>query len=593
MIGNVKIGVLMASLMVFGAANTSALADSAAVPPITAPLGSARYLGPWLEDRLQEMVLSCTPGKRLKMTKINSKKELDVSAVTQSMRNAFDLNANPLGRRIKSYQGKDMINYFANVYQGSNVDALVIAPDDIYLDIVDENSPNFVKAPRVDQAMLIQTCATAMKGALEANVGYSFPIASLKAAIDADYQDSNSVSLNLIKTTFRSPLWTAYTGVKTTSQSPFHAAMTILRWYEVNSGRASRVDNKLLVEFEGAGVTRVSGAKRNLKVDSSASYSLGIPLFGDSAGSTSGEVSWLTKLEATQYQVAVIERESGGLEIKSMPLPSLANAIAKATETADVTLDRQISGDDFTLYNRSPRTLTYVIDRLPPSMCRNVWRVVQNSPALTVGIAKVGNPSVIASSAGWQSCRVPVIFSPNATMSLTNAQSLDIVLEYPILSGINRHTVKLQAETVVFPELRFPHLNLLKTMAKPTAKKMTDDGVTSTRLIWSFTYQLTENGQVENESKIDITGLNTSCTPIVPDSKWIQPSRRKQLSYNAAGKLLVIDLEIQWDGDYETATPLPDFSTCELSGEAEFTLTNGKKTKRPFPEAQFQYPISK
>lgn len=590
-----RTGLLVSCGMLIGFAGLfpTASAKAPPSPPITAPSGATVYLGPWLEDRLQEMVQSCTPAKRLKMTKINDKKELDVSAVTPAVRTAFDLNANPLGRRIRPYEGDSMIYYFANVYQGADFDSLRIAGGGDYLDIADRNAPEFVKASRVDEAVLVQTCATAMSGALDANAGYGLPIASVKAAFDADYQNSNAFSLNLIKTKFRSPLWTAYTGEKTATQSPFHAAMTLLRWYELHPSRVNATDNKLLIEFEGVGVTQILGAKRNLKVTGTASYSVGIPLIGDSNGSVSGETSWFTSLAAEKYKVAVMEKDDGGLAITPADLPSVAAAISKAAATASVMLERQVSGDDFTLYNRSPRTFAYVIDRLPPSMCTGAWRVVQNSPATNVAAARAGTPGIVTASDGWQSCRVPVTFSPGASMPLTSSQTLDIALEYPITSGINAQAVRLQAEAVTLPALKYPHLLLRKAQAKPTAEKQTAGQVVSTKLTWKFTYQLTDNNQVANESRIDITGLATSCTPALTAPQWIEPTRRLQLSSDAAGKSLDVILEVQWDGDYASLTPAPDFSACKLQGDVIFTLTNGQNVTREFPALQFQYPVPK
>ncbi len=593
---NIDCKLLVSCGMAVGFAGLAApvFAETPPSPPITAPQGSTVYLGPWLEDRLQEMVQSCTPSKRLKMTKINQNKEFDVSAVTPSMRAAFELNVNPLGRRIRPYEGDSMIYYFANVYQGADFDTLKItSAGSDYLDIVDKDAPEFVKASRVDQAVLVQTCATAMSGAIDANAGYSLPIASVKAAFDADYQGSNSYSLNLIKTKFRSPLWEAYTGVRSATQSPFHAAMTLLRWYELHPSRAQATDNKLLIEFEGVGVTQILGAKRNIKVAGSASYSVGIPLIGGSQGGFIGETSWFTSLSAEKYKVAVMEKDGGGLSITPAAMPSLSEALSKAVATASVSLDRLETGEDLTLYNRNPRTLTYVIDRLPPAMCTAAWRVFQKSPATTVAQVRVNTPSIVTGKDGWDSCRVPVTFWPSPTMPLNSSQTLDIGFEYTVIPGANAKSLRLQAETVSLPALQYPHLLLRKTQSTPTSEKQTVGQVVSTKLNWKFTYQIMDNNQVANETKIDITGLSTSCAPVVTSPQWIEPTRRLQLLSDAAGKSLDVNLELQWDGDYAALTPAPDFSTCKLSGDVIFTLTNGQSVTREFPTLQFLYPIPK
>lgn len=560
--------------------------------PITAPSGrgAGPFLGPWLEDHFQRMIMSCSPsGSRLQLTKVKKDSPFDVSAVPKDLRVALGLtDASRVGSAVAVRDGKSVIYLFANVYTKAEAATLTISSGANYLDTIRDDAPDFTTMPRVASAFLLQTCATTMSAALDANAGYTIPVISLKGGFEADYKAGSTFALSLTRTIFKSPILEAYNGNDTPDQSPFNAAMTMVGWHMRHPTRPD--GNVLLDSFEGVALYEQSGLKRNTNISASASARGGIPLVVQAGTDTAASANWFTDFRANNYSVAIFQSDAGALTATTVPMPTLAEAVARAAATGRVTLDRQKTGDDLTLYNRAPRTLHYIVERLPAPLCLSDWRLRGGSQQdATLALA----PPVAGQGAdGWPVCRFAVTFQPSAAMPLGQERPIQVTLELPTGASAGAPAVALKAEDVVLKPLKYPHLARTGSDLRPVVVGTERNGSNvRTALEWKSQYQLTDNNTLAENVLVDLTDLTTHCTPSPDAASWVEPTRTLAIRQLGSAKVAELSLEMSWNGDFSTVGPEVTFAQCTISGPIIYTLKGGQTVTKDFPDLRFDYPV--
>jgi len=559
--------------------------DVKAVPPITvsAARGNGPFLGPWIEARFQEMIKSCL-GSTLKMKRLKKDPLFDVSAVPNGLRGPLQLDNG--GPKILEQNGKAVAYLFGTVYTEAELQTLRPANGNFYLSSVFDDAPDYVKMPRMNGAAYAQSCATSMSAAIAANAGFTFPIASIKGGFDADYDANSGYSLNLVQATFKSPTLVAYSGATTTDQSPFNAAMLFFDWYREHPERIETA-NKLLDSFQGVAIYNQMGFKRKTTFDTNAAYKVGLPLIGSSNGDVITNAQWLTGFNAQSYWVAIYRRDDGALDAVTVAMPSVDDVIAKAGATGSVVIDRAASGSDFTLYNRTARSITYRIERLPTRLCQADWRVVAQNLPVNVATVSKGKVAVVAGADGWPACNISVTFQPAKAMPLNVSRDLALTFELPVKPEADAKKISLAAEVVSMSALEKPHLGQISNDQRPKFMGKSTAGGTRSSIRWTAQYQLTDQGATVADKGIDIDYLVFACAS-EPEN---MPTRAIDLRAGGASRVVELTLNAEWNGDFEVSQPNLTYTPCTLSGDIVYTLTNTKKVTKEFPTLRFLYPV--
>ncbi len=550
---------------------------------------------------MQDMMGTCSIDN-FEMWRKKDKKKHKTSALSNRVRQAFDIRNGELGDEIASYNPghRSMVYYFAQVYTPEELATLTITSNNTrYLDIVQEDRPEFVKAPRVNETILTETCSTALAGAMEANSGFTFPVLTIKAGIEADYDGSTSHSLNLIRTEFRSPIWEAYTHAEKAKQSPFHAAMTFALWYIDNPDRID-AKNMLLKAFEGAAAFQTSGMKRRKSLSGDAAYDVSVPFLGGSSGKANASNYWITDLGQIKYGLA-IQKNNGKLRISDEELPSIADIVRTANQYAKVTLNGSEDAGDYTLYNRQPINFTLELSRLPARLCRGDWKLVHSQLNTSTGKIELNSPTSKTGEDLWPTCSFPVTFHPSSTMSLKDDHTLSLALEFDLKSALGNagsslgaQTISLEVPSIALKALTKPSLARLFFNREPevTATSSLAAGSIRTTLQWKGEYQLEGSEPLPAKPSADTSGLSYDCGIPATSPDWYAPSIASDITANGSVTTLNIVLNGSWDGDY--AKDLNDseiaFTQCLLKGNVGFTLKDGQTVKREFQTTAFRYP---
>lgn len=541
-------------------------------------------MGPWLEQKFQQMIQNCVPGvSGLKMTKLNKTKEFSVTAIPFQLRNYLSLENG--GARIDPQEGRSVRLLFAHVFTPEEEAAFKIDTGQFYLSNVEDGVPAFLSIPDVNGAAYNHTCATAMRSALEMNAGYTIPVASLKGGFNGDYTGSTSYSLTLVDGTFMSPILASYESDSLAGLRPFHAAMTIFSWYQEHPERIA-AKNRLLAELTGTAVYQQAGMKRAVDLGASAEFKAAFLSIISGSGSASAKANAVSDFQAQTFSVAIAADDAGKRRANFKDLPALSDAISRAEEHGTVV--REGEGDDLTLYNRDAKTLWFAVSQLPQKLCTNLWRVEQSSSsAMNATVARAGAPAIFIGKDGFPGCKIGVRVVPSPDMPMSTAQELDLLFILP-MSGAQSNNVKLAADRVTFPAFDRPHLSPIATPIQPSvASKLTTGTAVTSNLEWVLQYQLHDRQDNRTAMFVNAEPLRVKCT-----GNPFLPTRSATIRETGQGSRVVeLRLMIPWSGDFDLAGNQISYDSCSIEGSISYTLKNGQTAERPFPTTRIELPV--
>ena len=464
----------------FGAMPTMAQVRSP-IPFVRANDGTAE-LGGWLEDRLQRMVNTCT-GSRLVMKGVIS--TIPVSAIPGIVYDELRISDKP---RVKISDGASVSYQFGTVYTG--LDPLLTKVSTAIDGFDYANVGDRITSPGLNSVTYNNSCASVLNAAVKANGSYSLPVASLQAALQSDYEGSNSYALSLVSGTFASPLMRSLDNadpvIGERLYRPLEAALIVWNWYQANSDKIGS-KNWVLKDFTGAAIYKWSGMKQQVKIGGSVSGSVTVPGFSGSA-STSGSINTSLLINAESFEVAMrpLRRENFA------PMISLPDLIAVAKNYGSFKLGEGSS--TLELYNRDAKKLRYQTVQLPQQFCKlGLWGTdVQNIELLDVGFNKENGI-----------CTFDVQYSP---ASADSDVRLTPSFQRTIVAGGSTYVLKLTPAAVTLSARREPYLKFAGGLATPTFLPLGAVPPTS-RLQWTFRYELSDNGLVADDSQISFSNV--------------------------------------------------------------------------------------
>ncbi|MDB5580973.1 MAG: hypothetical protein JWR80_6149 [Bradyrhizobium sp.] len=508
--------------------------------------GGTQTLGGWLEQRLQDMVKNCT-GSSLKMKYWRTQ---DVSAIPNILYTDLRISSHPL---IQVLDGASVTHRFGTVFTGQDH---AISTDIAGLDYANTNDMS--TEPGLNSVTYNNTCASVLNAAVDANAGYSLPVASIQAALKADYEGSNSYALNLVSGTFLSPIprslrhETPIAGE--TLLPPLQTALILWAWYRQNPDKIGQI-NQIISRFTGQALYHWSGLKQKTKVEGSVSGNVTFPGITFKA-QTSASVNNAVSIDAASFEVAM---DPATIKYATLPNPDALALMAK--ESGEFTLGTNSS--DTVLFNRDTKIFFEQTKNISLEYCQmNLWQ----SDSALVSLANVAYDSAKAA------CTFELHYTP------TSADA-DILLrpavQQTIATGSKDYVLKLSTPPIALTARKEPYLIFNSGLGTPTFQLVSAGPPTTSNLIWTYRYTLTTTGnQVSDATKINFSQVSLSC----PSNQAVQaqPLFTASLQQGGDNRVMTITLTAQYDGDAPgTGAPL-EYAECTLTGNVAFLLGNAK-----------------
>ena len=546
------------------------------VPPIderTDAKGNP-ILGGWLEMRFQQMVQSCTQtNERLTVEKKGfwGDDVREVSAIPLTVSRELNLQV-PQSLLVQS--DGNVIREFGYVYTKgeTNTDQHNNAS---YLDIDYSHDAAQLTEPGISGVDYFSTCSSSMSAALQASAGYSLPIASVKAGLSSDYDQSNSYALHLVTGTFDSPVLLMYYGKVPSvspSQSKLFADLLFWKWYKDHTDRLSS-DNWILQEFKGLALYKTGGFKQQTKFDFNIQGS--VTLAAASAnGVADAKFENQTQILVSSFQTAAIFDSAGALHRIFFQLPTIAKLMNDIPLEASASVD--VASSTLDLVDKAPKVHVQDIAGLPAEFCDpHRWQTQGAQVSIQAAVEDVKN--------NQQVCSFSVAYTPTDD-DLTNG----VVLKYNFVNTIdaadgNKYDLKIPAGAT----LNGSNIPRLQLAGGARFWNASNAGIGLANLTWQLVYQLIDNNRIQNSSDIDLSSVTLTCSPSVD----AQPILTATITAGAPPKKLTIDATAQFQG----AAPDPTnskYSQCKLGGNVIYTLTGAANpVSKPLPDTVLYYPM--
>lgn len=548
-------------------------------------------LGGWVEQAMQQMVRDCTqtPGNaNLRIQHTNGLHFTsdwgEVSAIPTQIVSDLKLNSAD-SSTVFINSDESITREFGYVYTKSQQDTDQKEPDR-YLGLEYNVDKDQAISPGISGFQYNATCSNALNASLDASGGYSFPIATVKASLSADYEGSTSYSISLVKGQFASPILAMYKGTNgdglSTSGEEFFAALVFWDWYASHPDQVGE-RNSVLSDFDGLSLYKSASAKEKTKLAANVSAGISAAVATASAATDLGHTT-ASQFTGNSYESAAVVK--AGKPVRHFAdIPALRDVITQASLRGRFRLDTKLSDDAYLYDATSQKKFVQNISFLPSKFCdAGLWSV--DSSAINISDAKP-----FAASGVVGGCSFYVTYTPPK-----DAQLVDTTLAYNFaLSFVDgkgtAQSLKLSSDPISLIARTTPRLEYLSGLDTPSITKQSNS---SASLTWNLLFKLVDDGAITNTAQIDFRSVDfeNSCGQTAVAN--VQPGLLDNSVPAAAAKTLQIVVYNSYGRVLGDMTKTDAYVPCKLQGKATFTITDNtgaqRQVIRSFPDTVLQFP---
>jgi hypothetical protein len=560
---------------------SAAHADPA--PPARSYAADNPSLEGWVEDEMQAMMGSCVGG-RLKMLKkkaFGGSEEVAISAVPPLISDGLKLGLKP---QITLQNGGSLTREFAYVRSDVN-DASFDNSDLNALALNFTNTNDQLPTVGLDQTNYVATCASVLSAKATAGGDFSFPMATVKAGLDADYSKSNSYSISMVAGHFESPIVAMYNGLNAgdaSSADSAYAALLFWNWYDRNRGKIAQTQH-ILRYFDGVSLYMVAGFKKKDQFSVNISSGASSPFVSGSAESKLS-LNQLTEASLTGYRSVVNLSADGKPARDYFELPQLDELRDVVAERADVLFDAAASDDRMLV--SGDKKISEIAFSGPSAMCDPTqWKTDDARVAVTGAAIEVARKR--------QACKFSLLYKPTAADRNEGAQ-LKFALVTKAAIGTPAKPIAVPAPLIAYQGTRRPSLDYVSGTLMPTVTPLPGPLPNST-LSWRINYRLVTDpsARVTTTDNIDTTNLALTCPRTVSVSSAPAYTITFEGPQNGNGRNLWIGVTAQYIGPTPDPSKLDGFDTCVLSGTLDYTIAGLQApVSRSAPPVNLAYPTT-
>jgi hypothetical protein len=453
---NLTKGIAIIFLAAFGfsritqAQATLAFTDPDANGAATAADGSMK-VGWFLESEFTPYFKNCT-GALMK------KKQATVSSVPVPVISALGLRVSDWVIQPRKYT---VANAFAIIFPTENL------PDTDVIDPKSQLGMNVLGDPAamlpqgVSKVIYSSNCTAILGAAAGVDSKISFPLASLSAAVKADYQSNNAGELGLIVGIFNSPFLQLYNNLQGHDGAVF-AHLLVWDWYRNKYSTLALVPSEkysVLSWFNGISLYRIDKESRqtdgSVNMSGSASYAGLVSV----TGSLNAQYKKYGAINVTNYKFAPFasKKSSPPSTYGFQQLASVDEIVTWAKEGVFSTLDPKSFSTNNVLRQGYPEMHSQIIKGVPQALCDHHLWTANPSVFPKAGSLSVTGESVIAvtETQPVPACSLTLTFKPDDSL-FSGASSGNVDLFYSLDTRIADKTFEVTAEKVPLQTSSFP-----------------------------------------------------------------------------------------------------------------------------------------
>lgn len=344
------------------------------------------------------------------------------------------------------------------------------------------------------------TCGSIIEGATRSSGEYNFPVATIKGALSAEYNDDKKSSLQIAKGRLLSPIWEMWASENANAANPgyrFYAGMLFWDWW----GNKPPGNYSLMTYFDGTFLFRQTERQSTAKVSASTEASLTLPMV-----SASGELNMQGSRGSTfsfadfhaYIDVATGASKTMGFE----DVPTVAVIVSAVQQNTRRSNPNYTSGQ--IIENSEPKLFWVDIFSMPASFCNDGWEVrdsaIANSPSNSLSFV-----SIQPAGGNSTACRFMFQYTPSVV------SQGEVSLTPTLFSQSTREGKRLiiPGGTVAFSRNTRPAVGLIKS--HPMRSTSIPGVPNRYELTWTLDLRLDDEGKFANINSINVDSVQISC----------------------------------------------------------------------------------
>lgn len=438
----------------------------------------------------------------------------------------------------------------------------------------------------------LHNCTTVISAAAKVNADVNIPFAALKAALDAQANDSTITTMALVSGSFKSPFYKAYKD-QLTREEKLAALFNLWNWYSLNKEAAART-NYIVTSF--------NGISANTLIDKNKSASGGISFSGASSvpfvqvdAEAAANFKLATNIEIKEFSTAAFYRtktprdDTDNIASIDGKVPDITTITAPTyqeiiDELGTYSTSTNFQGDYLTTGKTSLHTQS--IAGIPDILCHDDrWRL-KNSTNSGKGSfrLKVEKGNVLPQNANIKTCNFNIEYTPDSNEIKTDAGvTLNFTLETD--RDIKGKKVVLKTTPVFYRTKN--NINLQNSGYKKLFATVADpDNPGDTIIGWNPVLQFIESDTIDFGIAPSLSTPKLVCTsgknytldflPLLFDSAQKKVTLRVQHTV-----LTTENLDIRSTDSYDSCTVSGNLKFSRLAGLAPIEIPFSTEIRFP------------
>lgn len=485
----------MASAVAITTAGPAAAAEAV---PSPAPYTTPGTLGHWAEAQFSQVVTDCMPASsgRLQLQEFRDGKfrggAKTISAVPSVVASGLKFPA-AASTPLLPFGASKVTGVFGYIYSGPEKTAPKFV-DSHFLDIDYSGDQDQIVTPRAGFTTYTSDCTGILASALEANVDFAFPVASVRSMFSGDIDAKRRGRANVVAGTFVSPIVSMWNGkglpsTMKASGAKFYTA--VLFWDFYNTNYQHLTDNWLLAQADGASFYRFLSASNDLTSEASIDGDLSVPFLTTKASArVAYERSWKAEVQDVGF---VIYNTLGPSNFMAMPTVGEVLGVASSYRGVRVGYpEGQI------VQPGAPLKFHEDVDYLPASYCDDgAWTATPVSSLGGTASLSIEKAEMTSIDGQKRACRFDIVYNPGE-FSDSNVVSLAFSL---VRLNLNKPALVpaliVPVETASFTHSQHPAL----TARIGNVRTWTYAPVQKT-LSWTLRFDLDDLGRIKTADAI-------------------------------------------------------------------------------------------
>lgn len=513
-------------------------------------------------------------------------KDVPISAVPQPLLTDGNIT---LDDAVLPEIDQSMARVFAYVYPTKEVQGNL---QDQFLDMDYLQDPKTMLPQGESSTLYNYSCSSNISFALKANAGFTWPIAEISSALQADYSNATAAQIGMVFGTFRSPLAKYFQGSDTALRA--YATLVLWEFYAQNADkRGAASPGFLLKQLDGTSSYRLFTNTQDVSGKVNFSAKLANPIV---SVDTSGETQYNSQQQIYSENFSVaIKGNLVGDDFMAVPPSESINSIPTSAILDPTSTDGRLLGDS---------RHVQVLEGVPKQWCdSNNWHIINHQRSQIGDLNLVSGATIPAdppkgSPDGPPSCS----FLVEASGPFPAGQDT-IILSYSLATSLDSNddvnddnpatptpsgTIIVHASNVRLSANGKPIIDPTRSRGIPTDAPSKAGGIPFDDLSYN---DLTYSIEDDSNDRVATVGPHPTMSLVCgggDDKRTIELT--PSATYIPANAQLTIAVDHLANENIEKLD-VNNYDTCVLTGTVDLTLaTSGEVVPKPIPDTTLYYP---